>query len=174
MADHNLRGKMVVTYNWAQYVIAAFGDKEPGGEGATVGFDGRFRTCYPQEIVDMHFDFVLGDGTSTKRYRSPCSPPCDGGRVLEHGRPDLVLLCRAQPHSEKEMGQHRDRWVLLYQDKVAQLWGRASRYDVPGNPDYIPAADRAISDAPQVGSVTWPALPARSRWRTKLAGTVDR
>ena len=174
VADRNLDGKMVVTYNWAQYVIAAFGEKGPSGRGIKVGFDGRFRTCYPQEIVDMHFDFVLGDGPSIQRHRSPSSPPCDGSRVLELGQPDLVLLCRAQPHSEEVMNEHRDRWALLYQDKLAQLWGRASKYDSADHPEYIPPSERVISETPQLGSVTWPALPVRGRLQTPLAGLAGR
>jgi hypothetical protein len=122
----------------------------------------------------MHFDFVLGDGPASMRRRSPSSPPFDGSRVLEFGHPDLVLLCRRQPHSEKVMNQHRGRWVLLYQDDIAQVWGRASKYDDPGNPAYIPPCDRIVSETTQSGSVTWPALPTPDRRRTPLAGLVHR
>lgn len=38
MAKHDLNGRIVVTFDWAQYAIAAL-------PGSTVGFDGRFRTC---------------------------------------------------------------------------------------------------------------------------------
>ena len=64
LADNNINGKMVVTYNWAQYAIAAFKQNpHVTGEGH-ISFDGRFRTCYPQQIVDMHFDFICGNGDS--------------------------------------------------------------------------------------------------------------
>ena len=172
IADQDLNGKMVVTYNWAQYVIAAFGDKDSEGRGIQVGFDGRFDTCYPREIIDMHFDFVLGDGPSVRRLRSPSSPPYDNSRVLEYGQPDLVLLCRGQTNSERVMNQHRDQWVLLYQDNLAQLWGRASKYDSAGGPDYVPPDERVCSEAAQTGSATWPALPVRGRGQTRLASMI--
>lgn len=169
MADHQLQGKLVVTYNWAQYVIAAFGAKSPGEDGTTVSFDGRFRTCYPQEIVDMHFDFVLGDLGPAIRRRSPNSPPPDGHRTLEFGQPDLVLISRLQTNAPYVMNQHRDQWVLLYQDGLAQVWGRAAKYADPQSPQYVPTQQRLITDEPQIGSVTWPALPTRRGVRNELA-----
>ena len=33
-----------------------------------------FRTCYPQEVVDMHFDFLVGENDG-KRSRSASSGP---------------------------------------------------------------------------------------------------
>jgi hypothetical protein len=159
MADRQLQGKLVVTYNWAQYLIAAFGDEQATDGRMLVEFDGRFRTCYPQEIVDMHFDLVLGDPGPGMRFRSEHSPPFDPNRVLEFGQPDLVLINRFQPHSERFLQGKQDTWVLLYQDQIAQLWGRRARYDDPDRPEYIAAAARRVTETPQQGSVTWPALP---------------
>jgi hypothetical protein len=164
MADHGLKGKIVCTFNWAQYAIAAFG--QPDGfpaaaspHGLSFHFDGRCCTCYPQSVIDEHFDWVLGLEVPHGRYRSPDSPPFDEARVLETGSPDLVLACRRQPHSTAVMEQHRRDWVLLYQDATAQLWGRKSRYDDAASPYYLPPSERAIGDAPQLGAVSWPALP---------------
>ncbi len=171
VAEQNLTGRLVVTYNWAQYAIAALGPRTAGGDGLLVAFDGRFRTCYPQEIVDMHFDFILGSGPNVARKRSPNSPPPQPGRVLEFGRPDLVLLSRRQPHSVSVMRRHRDKWVLLYQDGLAQLWGRASKYDNPRSCQYIQPAQRRIGEAPQIGTVSWPAMPVRGGGAERIAGT---
>jgi hypothetical protein len=157
VADRKLQGKMVVTFNWAQYAIAAFGQKTPDGPGIQVHADGRFRTCYPQELLDMHFDFALSD--LEPRFRSRHSPPINGSRVLDFGDPDLVLVSRGQPSSVNVMFRNAHRWTLLYQDKVAQLWGRASIYDDPVSPRYLPQGQRCITNDEQTGSVTWPALP---------------
>ena len=151
MADHHLVGKLVVHFDWAQYAIAAFAPE------TTVAFDGRFRTCYPQEIADMHFDFILGDMPG-HRWRSERSGPIDPGRTLELGRPDLVLTNRNYPTAEKVIRARPD-WVLLYQDGLAQVWGRRERYDDPASPDYVRPAERAISDRRPDGRVPWPALP---------------
>jgi hypothetical protein len=160
LADRNLEGKMVVTFNWAQYAIAAFGKKTPADRGILIHTDGRFRTCYAQELLDMHFDFVLAD-LGPRRYRSRHSSLRAADRILEYGNPDLVLASRRQPGSVNVMFRNQDRWTLLYQDKVAQLWGRTARYGDPGSPDFIPLTERLVTDDEQHGSVTWPALPRR-------------
>ena len=65
MEQNGVQGRLVVTYNWAQYVIGALGARNEGDPGVRVSFDGRFRTCYPQSIVDEHFNFVLGDSRTS-------------------------------------------------------------------------------------------------------------
>lgn len=163
IADQDMDGKLVVTFNWAQYAIAALGPSTPEAhDGLLVQFDGRFRTCYPQEVVDMHFDFVLGDGPEGTRHRSTKSGVIDGNRVLDFAQPDVVLLNRRQINSVEVMEQRED-FVLLYQDELAQVWGRASKFNDPINRNYIAEDSRHISDAPQQGSATWPALPERRR-----------
>lgn len=188
--DHRLGGNIIASFNWAQYVIAACGQAEhPPGRGESqqgaqasgsltsgeplrparlrVQTDGRLRTCYPQEVVDLHFDLLLGDLGPKFRWRSPHSPPCEPARVLDErtrlGRPDLVLIGRDQPQAETTLRQQRGAWVLLYQDATAQLWGRASRFDNPSHPDYLPPEEREIGETPQSGSSTWPAFPSPTR-----------
>ena len=157
----NLDGKLVVTYNWAQYAIAALGDATRGDSAMTVGFDGRFRTCYPLDLVDQHFDFILGCHPKMPRFRSPESPAPDPAAVLNRDNPNLVLISRKQPHSVRVLEDHADEWTLLYQDQLAQLWGRKTVYDDPSSPHYIPHNRRQVTDQPQSGSVPWPALPPK-------------
>ena len=156
MSARTPSGRLVVTYNWAQYVIAALGPRGHDGDGILVGFDGRFRTCYPQHVVDMHFDFIQGP---RNRHRGADSPPPDPARVLRFGQPDLVLINRYQPHSVRVIQSQRDRWALLYQDRVAQLWGRRDKYDDPSSTSFVDPALRVLGDAEQTGAVDWPALP---------------
>jgi hypothetical protein len=173
MVDRDLHGRLVVTYNWAQYAIAALKPYAPE-PGVQVAFDGRFRTCYPQEVVDMHFDFILGAGDGVPRHRSENSPPADGGRVLRHGRPTLVLIDRALPHSLAVMRHHDDRWVLLYQDPVAEVWGLAARFDDPAGNDYIAPHERIIRSTLPGEDVPWPALPVRRAPPLALATHEDK
>lgn len=187
--DQNLRGKLVSRFMWAQYAISAFGSETPGTRlssdrrtlaaagrsntaGIQIAFDGRFRTCYPQEVVDMYFDFAVGENQGEPRWRGPDSPPCEPGRILEFNRPDLVLIDRNQPHPVRVLQQNRGRWTLLYQDGLAQLWGRASIYDNRSDPRYLPPAARRISDVPQTGVVPWPAHPVRRHRPQQLAAQV--
>lgn len=166
MADRDLAGKLVVSFNWAQYAIAAL------APDTQVAFDGRFRTCYPQEVVDMHFDFLLGE-YGGKRSRSPESGPVDGTRVLRYESPDLVLVDRKYEHPVAIMKAEANRddpeWVLLYRDPVAELWGHRDRYDDPTGADYLPLTARVLDSSPREGGVRWPALPIRSRPTTQLA-----
>src|SRR6266566_5260886 len=138
MADRHLAGKLVVHFDWAQYALAALAPE------TTVAFDGRFRTCYPQAVADLYFDFLLGNRPAI-RWRSPTSPPLDDTAILRLGDPDLVLLSRRFKHSVKVM-RRKSGWVLLYQDRLAQLWGRPERYGDPAGPDYVPPAMRSLTD----------------------------
>jgi hypothetical protein len=159
MADHRLGGKLVCAFNWAQYAIAAL------APDVQVQFDGRFDTCYPQEVIDMHFDFLLGNCTGP-RERCLASGPLDGTRVLSHLQPDLVLVERRYPNPKQVMqaasSGENPEWTLLYSDAVADLWGRRSRYDDPTNPQFLPPAERR-HDVPLLEArFQWPALPDRS------------
>ena len=60
----------------------------------------------------------------------------------------------------KIMEGEKERWVLLYQDSLAQLWGRKSRYDDPNSAFYLEPRYREVGQAMQQGFVYWPALPA--------------
>ncbi|MGE0758297.1 MAG: hypothetical protein AB7O38_14815, partial [Pirellulaceae bacterium] len=104
------------------------------------------------------------------RYRSRRSPALDPGRILDYGQPDLVLASRGQPTSVNVMFRNMDEWTLLYQDRVAQVWGRTTIYGNPTSPQFIPAARRSITDKEQTGSVTWPALPVVSQIATPRKG----
>lgn len=166
MADRGLSGRLVVCFNWAQYALAALAPE------TTVSFDGRFRTCYPQEVVDMNFDFLIGE-YGGRRHRSPDSGPIDGARVLEYGDPELVLVDRQYDHATRVMQEHSvasgGRWTLLYQDGVAQLWGRTDLYDRPGSPRRLAPEERVIGDRLVESQIQWPALPDRRRVRTTPA-----
>lgn len=171
LTDQELDGNLIVRFRWAQYAIAAFSAGSDHRPELRVAFDGRFRTCYPQEIVDMYFDFAIGDAPPELRHRSPKSPPADGGRILDHEDPDLVLIERTQTYSMRIMEERTEDWTLLYQDEVAQLWGRRDKYDDPRSPDHVPAEERVIGNEPQTGYVAWPALPQPKGHRAQFVQT---
>lgn len=158
MADHNVRGDVVVCFNWAQYAIAAL------APDVRVAFDGRFRTCYPQEVIDRHFDFLVGD--NWPRHRSPESGEIDGTRTLTEDRPDYVLVDRIYPHAVEVMEQtaasQESEWLLVYQDATARLYGRRSVVDDPESSRYVPTERRFVSQLATPTPVEWPALPRRS------------
>ncbi len=160
LARHELHGNVVVTFNWAQYALYAFAHQsEMTGQVSKVAFDGRLRTCYPQELIDIYFDFLFG-ATDSPRYRSPMSPPLDPDRALSFADPDLVLLSRQQQPTVRTMQRHADKWTLLYQDRIAQVWGRTKKFGAVESPDYLPPSRREISDAFPDGPAPWPAVRA--------------
>ena len=162
MADRQLRGNLVLRFSWAQYAIAAFGD-EQDPSSTRVAFDGRFRTCYPQQIVDMYFDFALGEFESNLRHRESEASAIDGGRILEFRSPDLCLIDRNQSNMVDELTARQETWSLLYRDELAELWGRSSKYDSPTSPDYLPPEQRSLRSEPQTGFVAWPAFPTENK-----------
>jgi hypothetical protein len=50
-------------------------------------------------------------------------------------------------------------WTLLYQDSLAQVWGRSETFNDPESPQYVSPEERVIGDDVQQGLVAWPALP---------------
>lgn len=152
MAKHDLNGRLVVTFDWAQYAIAALPD-------STVGFDGRFRTCYTQEVVDMHFDFIYGSATIRRNRDEEGSGPFDPAKVLRFKDPQLVWIDRLRDRSGSKLLDEMPEWTILYRDSVAEVWGRSDLYDDANGDRYLAPADRSISDAEQTGLASWPALP---------------
>lgn len=160
IVEKDLQGRMVVPYNWGQYVLAVL---RPTGDEDTptrVSIDGRFRTCYSQEVIDMNFDFEFGPYRD--RYRTPGSL-YDDERVLQHGSPDIVLVCRDAFHSVNVMCRNQAQWTLLYQDATAQIWGRTSKHGDPASAHFISPDDRFISNFGLPASIAWPAIPAKRK-----------
>ena len=158
LADEELSGRTVVTFNWSQYALACFDATHAPSKGA---MDGRNRSCYPQEIIDIYRDFVLGD--TRPRFRSPNSPPIDPSRALVYENPELVLIGRDDWIPSQTLQQHSDKWVILYQDSLAQIWGRKDLFDNPASPRYVSINRRHVSEDLQQGSISWPALPKTNK-----------
>jgi len=160
LAEQKLEGKLLCTFNWAQYALAALGPHHPSEKGLLVHVDGRCRTSYSQQMLDEHFDFVMGNVGPEMRYRGP-ENKFNASLALQRGNPDLALISRLQIPSMEVMKGQGSAWVLLYQDELAQVWGRASRYADSASPDFIPPARRQIGEAKQGGFAAWPAIPGR-------------
>lgn len=155
MEREQINGRLVVTFDWAQYALAAL------APNTTVGFDGRYDTCYPQTVVDMNFDLLFSSDMS-RRHRGDDSGPVDSNRVLKFGNPNLVLLdCIGDVAAVQHLDRHPD-WILLYRDGRAALWGRKSDFDDSGLPGYVAPECRKLSDAMPEGIAAWPGFPNRS------------
>ena len=58
--------------------------------------------------------------------------------------------------------QTQNDWCLLYQDGLAEVWGKKSRFDDPASRDYLHPGQRVVSDQMPTGIVSWPATPKES------------
>jgi hypothetical protein len=154
MEDNGLQGKTLVSFNWGQYVLGYFATKQNG----LIAIDGRYETCYPREIIDQYFDFMLGQPDPRRRFRSPTTPAFDPEWALRHEQPDLVLI-EADSFGVTLLESHRRDWVLLYRDSLAQLWGRRKKYDDPNSPNFVRPLSRRTDQVVQTGRVCWPAFP---------------
>lgn len=155
MAEANINGRVVVTFDWAQYALAAL------APSTTVGFDGRYDTCYPQTVVDMNFDLLFGADMS-RRHRGADSGEVDSNRVLEFGNPNLVLMDRIADPAAVEFLQSHPAWSQLYCDGRAILWGRRSVFDNPTSVKYIAPSRRRLTDDMPTGIAQWPGFPGRT------------
>ncbi|MCH2204219.1 MAG: hypothetical protein MK102_19820, partial [Fuerstiella sp.] len=96
------------------------------------------------------------------RYRESASGPFDPFRALEFGHPDLVLLERDRHPQATRTIRQAAGWTLLYQDGLAELWGRSERFDNPRSSDWLPPFARHIGNDLQQGTLPWPAFPQSS------------
>ena len=90
-------------------------------------------------------------------------------KALDFRQPNLVLFERKRKNCVETMNLATADWCLLYQDSLAQLWGRRSVYDDPMSADYLPVTEREIGNSPQQGSVAWPAFPVLKPRVTRVA-----
>lgn len=155
MAEEHISGRLVVTFDWAQYALAALAPE------TTVAFDGRYDTCYPMNVVDMHFDLIMVDQPK-RRFRDSESGPADPLTVLRYGNPNLVLLDRVKDPGAVAVLEQQSDWIPLYRDSLSQLWGRTSEFGDPKSNHFVPVARRRLTDEVQTGIAQWPAFPGRS------------
>ena len=110
MEANGLEGNLVVPFNWGEYMIW----KSPNSR---VSIDGRFRTVYPENIIEMNRAFAYGKPE---------------GITLLRDYPTLLVLTKLHeaPHTlmEKIPG-----WKKIYQDPISKLFIR-TRESTPNHP----------------------------------------
>ena len=110
MEANGLEGNLVVPFNWGEYMIW----KSPNSK---VSIDGRFRTAYPENIIEMNRAFAYGKPE---------------GMALLKDFPTILVLTKKKeaPHvfMEKMPG-----WVKIYQDPISKLFIRTQE-SAPDHP----------------------------------------
>ncbi len=98
---NNINGNLLVPFDWGEYAIwKLYPDNR-------VSIDGRFRTCYPEEVIVDHF---AGAGIQEA-----------WDNLLEKYPTDIVLA-RRNPFSEKMVTEPSDEWIYVYSDSIAIIF----------------------------------------------------
>jgi len=110
MEANGLEGNLVVPFDWGEYMIW----KSPNSR---VSIDGRFRTVYPENIIEMNRAFAYGKPE---------------GLTLLRDFPTILVLTKKYeaPYTfmEKLPG-----WEKIYQDPISKLFIRTQE-NAPGHP----------------------------------------
>ena len=103
MRTHELRGNVLTTFEWGQYMIWKT------SPGSKVFIDARFDLAYPMSIVKEYIDFINGVPR--------------GARLIDRYPHDYVLMPAGSVAYETMIA--RKDWRLIYHDGVAALFARA-------------------------------------------------
>jgi hypothetical protein len=104
MRTHQLRGDVLTTFEWGQYIIWKT------APGSKVFIDARFDLAYPISIIKEYIDFI--------------DDAPGGARLLDRYPHDYVLMPTGSLAYETMIA--RSDWRLIYRDPVAALFARAN------------------------------------------------
>lgn len=103
MQANGLDGNVAVPFDWGEYWLWKFPDSK-------VSIDGRFRTAYPQHIIDLNRAFAEGRP--------------EGRKLLTEFPTDLVLTARHE--AAHRIMEQQPGWVKIYQGPISKLFVRTS------------------------------------------------
>ncbi|NIQ01491.1 MAG: hypothetical protein GWM98_14790, partial [Nitrospinaceae bacterium] len=110
MALNRINGNLVVPFDWGEYMIWKFPDSR-------VSIDGRFRTAYPEAIIQMNQDFARGKPEGLK---------------LLTGYPSFLVLTKKGEAPHRFM-ENLQGWTRIYQDPVSKIFIR-DQQQMPDHP----------------------------------------
>ncbi|MCF8719159.1 hypothetical protein [Nitrospina gracilis] len=99
MQTNHLSGNTAVPFDWGEYWIWKFPQ-------AKVSIDGRFRTAYPQSVIDLNAAFATGRP--------------EGKRLLTDFPTEFVLTGRHE--AAHQAMESQPGWVKIYQDPISKIF----------------------------------------------------
>ncbi|MFC1862359.1 hypothetical protein ACFL1Z_00215 [Thermodesulfobacteriota bacterium] len=100
LKENAIKGNILLPFEWGEYVIwKLYPD-------CKVSIDGRFRTSYPESVINDHF--ILLD--NPERYKE----------ILDK-YPTDILLMRRNAVSQRLLSDKKD-WVYIYSDKFSFIF----------------------------------------------------
>ncbi len=120
MRAHELRGNLLVFFDWGELCLWALPD-------CAVSLDGRWETCYPRALIPAHWKFYNGE---------PVDPA-----ILDIGKADLALL-PANLAGTLALSR-RPGWKVAYYDDLAVVLVREPGRFPKLGAEKLPAAGAA-------------------------------
>ena len=100
LKENRIKGNVLLPFEWGEYVIwKLYPDNR-------VSIDGRFRTVYPEDILDDHLQKLNDSG----RFED----------VLDKYPTDILLIPRKLYF--KDLNSFQERWVYAYSDQAALIF----------------------------------------------------
>jgi hypothetical protein len=103
MKENNINGNILTPFDWGEYLIWHLPESK-------VSVDGRFRTAYPQEVMDQNLNFT---------EQKPGAMA-----VLNQYPTDLILV--RNYYKTGEQLKNNNSWVSVHKDPIATLYTRKS------------------------------------------------
>jgi len=100
LKENGIKGNILLPFEWGEYVIwKLYPD-------CKVSIDGRFRTVYPQEVIDAHFR-VLSDDL---KYNE-----------LLDRYPTDIILAKRNPFFHRLISKQK-KWIYIYSDSESIIF----------------------------------------------------
>jgi len=100
LKENRIKGNVLLPFEWGEYVIwKLYPD-------CKVSIDGRFRTAYPEEVLDDHFEALRNEERRME--------------LLDKYPTDVVLVRRNSPF--QKMIAIRQDWIYVYSDSLSKIY----------------------------------------------------
>ena len=100
LKENKIKGNILLPFEWGEYVIWKL------YPGCKVSIDGRFRTVYPEEVLDDHFG-VMGNNEKWMKF-------------LDKYPADIILARRN--HFFQQLITSQQKWIYVYSDNLSMIF----------------------------------------------------
>lgn len=101
LKENRIKGNIILPFDWGEYAIwHLYPD-------CKVSIDGRFRTAYPESVLNDHFEASLSYKNMIK---------------LRDSYPGDIFLARRSPYTQAMIDGTREDWVYVYSDNLSIIF----------------------------------------------------
>lgn len=99
MNQNGIKGNILLPFDWGEYVIWKMPDSK-------VSIDGRFRTVYPEEVINKSWNFSMG---------------LKGWEAMIKDYRTEVILTRKSDKTHRVMDKEKN-WIQIYDDPISKIY----------------------------------------------------